>query len=168
MPHTLVIFGASGDLTSRKLIPALYELHRKRRLPVPTRIVGVSRSKFSDDQWRAALRETTQEFTGERFAAALWDEFAANIFYLPGDLNQASDFDKLNQYLDELDGADGAQRLFYLATHPALYAAAVEQLGQAGAACESCGARRLVVEKPFGVDYRTASELNRALHAVFR
>jgi glucose-6-phosphate 1-dehydrogenase len=168
VPHTLVIFGASGDLTSRKLIPALYELHRKGRLPDQTRIVGVSRTALSSDTWRTALEKTTKEYKGQRFDKSPWDEFASCISYFPADLKDEEAFAALAPYLDQLDGGEGVDRLFYLATHPALYGAAVERLQQIGADDESSGARRLVVEKPFGVDYDSAAELNRALHAVFR
>ena len=72
MPHTLVIFGASGDLTRRKLIPALYALHRKNRLPDQTRIVGVSRTSIPSDEWRSMLRESTEEFDAGGFASETW------------------------------------------------------------------------------------------------
>ncbi len=75
MSHTIVIFGASGDLTSRKLIPALYSLHKKDRLPDDTRIVGFSRTPFSHDQWRTQLGESSREFVGEDFDADDWAEF---------------------------------------------------------------------------------------------
>ena len=88
MAHTMVIFGASGDLTSRKLIPALYELHRKKRLPADTRIVGVARTKFTDDQWRKSLHDTTKEFAGKNFDEVTWNSFAPSIFYHPGDIGQ--------------------------------------------------------------------------------
>jgi len=84
MPHTLVIFGASGDLTSRKLIPALYSLYHKKRLPKGTRIVGVARTKFTSEAWRQELAASTQKFADKDFDAATWEAFAANIFYQNG------------------------------------------------------------------------------------
>ena len=104
MAHTIVIFGASGDLTTRKLIPALYELHRKKRLPENTRIVGFSRTQFSHDAWRGKLAETTAQFVGKHFDAAIWQQFAASIFYQPGDIGNADDFPPLASFLASLDG----------------------------------------------------------------
>ncbi len=86
MSQTIVIFGASGDLTSRKLVPALYELHRKKRLPEETRIVGFSRTPLSDEAWRAKLAESTAHFVGDHFDPASWETFAPWLFYQPGDI----------------------------------------------------------------------------------
>src|SRR5262245_21362779 len=104
MAHSLVIFGASGDLTSRKLIPALYSLHKKGRLPKDTRIVGVSRTKFSSEAWHDQLSTTTQEFAGKEFDASTWQAFAASVFYQPGDIDNAEHFAALTKFLDRLEG----------------------------------------------------------------
>jgi glucose-6-phosphate 1-dehydrogenase len=167
MPHTIVIFGASGDLTSRKLIPALYSLHRKGRLPKSTRIVGVSRTKFTSEAWRGELTQTTQKFAGKEFDAAAWAAFAANIFYHPGDIDQPADFLALSKLLDELEGGAATTRVYYLSTAPSLYATAIANLGAANLADETYGVRRVVIEKPFGTDLKSAQELNRATHQVF-
>jgi glucose-6-phosphate 1-dehydrogenase len=167
MAHTVVIFGASGDLTSRKLIPALYSLHVKGRLPPATRIVGVARTPFTHEAWRQQLTETTQKFAGEEFNAATWQVFAASIFYHRGDIDQAPSFAELAKVLDGLEGPAGAMRLYYLATSPALYAAAIGQLGASGLADESRGVRRIVIEKPFGTDLASAEALNKETHQVF-
>ena len=103
MSHTMVIFGASGDLTSRKLIPALYRLFQRKRLPPNTRILGVARSQFSDEEWRAQLRTTSEKFLKKAFDPAVWDEFAQGIHYLPGDVNSGEDFRKLNERCVELE-----------------------------------------------------------------
>ncbi len=116
MAHTIVIFGASGDLTSRKLVPALYELHRKGRLPEDTRIVGFSRTEFTDETWREKLAETTRHFAGARFDAAVWSEFAPSISYHPGDIDDAEAFRSLGTYLAELDGDTDVTRVYYLST----------------------------------------------------
>ena len=100
---TLVIFGASGDLTSRKLVPALFALFHKSRLPVQTRIVGFSRTQFTDDQWRTSLAETTAKFVGQDFSKEEWDRFADGIHYQPGDISQRDDFVALAKRLDELE-----------------------------------------------------------------
>jgi glucose-6-phosphate 1-dehydrogenase len=167
MPHTLVIFGASGDLTSRKLIPALYSLFHKGRLPKPTRIVGVARTKFTNEAWRQELEESTRKFAGKQFDPATWQQFAANVFYQPGDIDKPDDFKALAKLLDELEGGQATTRVYYLATAPGLYATAIGNLGTAGLADESRGVRRIVIEKPFGTDLKTAQELNRATHEVF-
>src|SRR5262245_49677899 len=166
MPHTVIIFGASGDLTSRKLIPALYSLFHKGRLPQGTRIVGVSRSKFTHEAWRTELAASTQKFAGKEFNPAKWQEFAANVFYQPGDIDKPEDFKALAAMLDELEGSQPTTRLYYLATAPSLYAPAITHFGRAGLADESRGVRRIVIEKPFGSDLKSAQELNRVTHEV--
>ncbi|MCC9604518.1 glucose-6-phosphate dehydrogenase [Blastopirellula sp. JC732] len=166
MSHTIVIFGASGDLTSRKLIPALYLLHKKGRLPESTRVVGVARTEFSHDAWREDLEQTTQKFTGDSFDAAAWNTFASQVYYQPGDLQKSDDMDRLASFLNELDGG-GATRIYYLSTMPKLYPIAVEMIGAAGMADQSQGPRRVVIEKPFGTDLTTAQQLNARVHKVF-
>src|SRR6186713_2204504 len=99
MPHTFVIFGASGNLTSLKLIPALFRLHQKGRLPQPMQIVGFSRSEFSHEAWREALRESTEAQLKDRFDAVEWKAFAKTIFYHRGDIEQLEDFRKLREFL---------------------------------------------------------------------
>jgi glucose-6-phosphate 1-dehydrogenase len=167
MSTTIVIFGASGDLTSRKLVPALYMLFRKRRLPEATRIVGFSRSKFAHDAWREKLSATTAEFAGREFDKDSWSEFAKSIFYQPGDIGQKDDFTALAKTLDELENNQSATRLYYLATAPQFYKPAIEHLGAAGLADESRGVRRIVIEKPFGTDLKSAQKLNETVHRVF-
>jgi glucose-6-phosphate 1-dehydrogenase len=167
MPYSLVIFGASGDLTSRKLIPALYLLHKKGRLPKGTRIVGVARTKFTHDAWREDLAASTQKYLKAAFDPATWQAFAANIYYQPGDIDKAEDFAGLGKLLDELEGGQATTRLYYLATAPSLYAMAIAHLGAAALADESHGIRRVVIEKPFGTDLKTAQELNHQTHLVF-
>lgn len=132
MPNSIVIFGASGDLTSRKLIPALFSLCRKERLPPGTRIVGFARSKFSHDEWRKQLTETTQKFAGDGWDAAAWQEFVKTIYYHPGDIGQAADFKVLAELLEELEQGRPSTRLYYLSTAPQFYEPAVAQLGAAG------------------------------------
>ncbi len=168
MAHTIVIFGASGDLTSRKLIPALYALHRKGRLPSDVRIVGFSRTPYSRDQWRQRLAESTARFLKETFDAAAWQSFAPSIFYHAGDVGSQRDFISLRGFLEELEGPAGASRIYYLSTAPRFYEPAIAQLGKAGMAEQAAGARRIVVEKPFGADLASARELNAFVHQVFQ
>jgi len=167
MAHTFIIFGASGDLTQRKLIPALYHLHRKGRLPEETQIVGFSRTEFSHEQWRAKLRESTTQFDGEVEDTA-WKAFAESIYYHPGDIGEPGDFESLKAFLDRRESDASCTRVYYLATAPKFYEQAVEQLGMSGLARqEDCGPRRVVIEKPFGTDLPSAHRLNEAVHAVF-
>ena len=168
MSHTIVIFGASGDLTSRKLVPALYNLMRSGSLPADTRIVGFSRTPMSDDEWRASLRESTAQHCGcAPLDDASWREFAARIFYQPGDISQATDFAALDARLSGLEGSGEATRVYYLATAPQFYAPVVTAIGAHGMAAETRGPRRIVVEKPFGTDLESARALNAHLHSVF-
>lgn len=168
MSHTIVIFGASGDLTSRKLIPALYKLFQKKRLPQPTRIVGVSRSRFESEQWREELAKTTEEFVRNAFDAESWGEFAKNIHYHAGDISRPEDFQSLKEFLDKLEGDVKTDRVYYLSTMPQLYEPAILQLGNSPLASEARGRRRIVIEKPFGTDLATARHLNHVVHSVFR
>jgi glucose-6-phosphate 1-dehydrogenase len=168
MSQTIVIFGASGDLTSRKLVPALYELHRKRRLPEGTRIVGFSRTPLADEAWRAKLAQSTSHFVGGNFDRASWETFAPCLFYHPGDIGKPDDFTALAARLDRFDGPDRGGRIFYLATAPEFYEPAIARLGVSGLARQEGPCRRIVVEKPFGVDLASARRLNEAVHAVFR
>jgi glucose-6-phosphate 1-dehydrogenase len=168
MPHSLVIFGASGDLTSRKLIPALYLLHRKGRLPEDSAIVGVSRSPYTHEQWREMLAQTTARFIGDAYDPAAWSEFAKSIYYFPGDVMNVDDFHKLAAFLPEVESGGACARLYYLATMPSLYESAIEHLGEVGLAKEAGGPRRIVIEKPFGVDLATARQLNEVVHDVFQ
>lgn len=168
MPHTVVIIGASGDLTSRKLIPALYRLYCQRRLPDQTRVVGISRTEHSHDAWRNELSEAARKYLKSNFVAESWAEFARNLFYLPGDVQEESTFHRLRETLSEIEGGVASTRLYYLSTLPALYPIAIERLGAAGLTTEENGPRRIVVEKPFGVDLESATALNQTLHHAFK
>ena len=166
MDKTLVIFGASGDLTRRKLIPALYSLHCKGRLPKNTRIVGVSRRPYSSEEWRGMLSKTTAEFNSRDFATDKWAEFEKSIQYIPGDVTKPEDMVRLADSLKELDGQT-AERVYYLSTKPAIYEPIIENLGDAGLADQTAGKRRVVIEKPIGTNLNTANALNEKVHNVF-
>lgn len=168
MAHTIVIFGASGDLTSRKLVPALFRLHAKKRIPEGLRIVGVSRSPYEHEQWRASLRETTSKFMGDEFDSVAWDAFSDSVYYHPGDIQKAEDFQKLASFLGEIEGEDHEGRVYYLSTMPQLYETAAKQLGDAGLADDTDGYRRVIIEKPFGTDRASAETLNQSIQRVFR
>lgn len=168
MSDSIVIFGASGDLTSRKLIPALFRLFHKKRLPEGSRIVGVSRSVFDHQQWRDSLRDAVAKHLGDDFNSETWNAFASNLYYQAGDIRDADSFQKLGQFLDSLETEKDAGRLYYLSTMPQLYAEAIGQLGAAGLANDEHGFRRVIIEKPFGTDLATAKALNQSIHGVFR
>src|SRR5688572_7938903 len=144
MPHTFIIFGASGDLTQRKLIPSLYQLFRKNRLPKDTRIVGFSRTEYTYDAWRAQLKASAAKYLGDGFDATVWETFASNIYYHPGDIGRADDFKSLAQLLNFLEKSEKSTRVYYLATAPRFYEHAVEHLGCSGLADESHGPRRVI------------------------
>ncbi len=168
MADSIVIFGASGDLTSRKLIPALYQLFAKSRLPKGSRIVGVSRSEYDHEQWRNMLRETTEQFAGDQFDNETWSAFSQHIYYHPADIQSAEDFRKLASFLQSVEPDAGCGRVYYLSTMPQLYEVAIKQLGDAGLANDDKGFRRIIIEKPFGTNLRTARALNESIHHVFR
>jgi glucose-6-phosphate 1-dehydrogenase len=168
MSHTMVIFGASGDLTSRKLIPALYRQFQRGRLPKNSRIVGVARSNFTSEQWRTALGESTAQFSKADFDSASWETFVQSIYYQPADISSTDDFHRLSNFLDQIEESKPTDRTYYLSTMPQLYATAIEQLGKVGLHDDSLGHRRVVIEKPFGTDLATAQSLNESIHKTFR
>ena len=163
---TFVIFGASGDLTWRKLIPALYNLYKKDRLTECTWIVGFARRPWSDEYFQERLKEGVERFSAGTFDADTWDEFRLKLRYFQGNLGVAEDYVKLGAFLDEID-CKPANRLYYLATSPGFYERAVNYMGASGLAVEDHGLRNVVIEKPFGIDLRSAQALNQAIHAVF-
>ncbi len=168
-PTTIVIFGASGDLTWRKLVPALYNNFKKGRLSDCAHLVGFARRPYTDETFRGNLREGVAQFTPETFEPAAWESFMDRIHYFRGDLDSLGDFPKLDAFLASLENGP-ANRLYYLATAPEYYAPVVAELGAAGMAGRDEGGelwRRIVIEKPFGRDLASARELNRAVHAVF-
>ncbi len=166
MSNTLVIFGASGDLTRRKLIPALYSLHCKGRLPADTRIVGLSRREYSSEQWRNMLADSTSQFSSD-FDQSKWDAFAPLVHYDAGDITDVAQLKELNAKLVELEGGKPTSRVFYVATKPELYPAIVDNLGAAGLSSDDPRTCRVVLEKPFGTDFQTANALNEQIHSVF-
>ena len=168
---SIVIFGASGDLTRRKLIPALYNLYRKGRLWETTRIIGFARRPYTREQFRSLLLEGLKEFTPGTFDNDLWQRFAPKLDYFRGDLDNAEDYGRLAAYLEEEEQKEShhhANRLYYLATSPEYYMPAVAALGQYGMAEEINGFRNIIIEKPFGKDLNSAEELNQAVHATFK
>lgn len=165
-PFSAVIFGASGDLTQRKLIPALYNLWRKKRLPEKFVIVGVARSEYSHEAFRAKVRDAVKEFSAETYDAEKWEDFSPYIYYSRGDATDAESYKKLDEFLNE-QGEISDNRLYYLSTAPSLYAPTLDNLSAAGLTSQNDGWRRIVVEKPFGYDLASARELDDVVHAAF-
>src|SRR4051794_33132279 len=132
-PCTVVIFGASGDLTARKLIPALYHLFKEKALPTPFRVIGFARRDKTDDQWRQELRAALDQFSRTKpVDEAIWTEFSANLFYCIGDFSEREAYKKLAEQLESF-GDENLRRnlLFYLATSPSQFAEVVEHLHNA-------------------------------------
>ena len=165
---TIVILGGTGDLARRKLLPALFQLGCKGRLPENLRIVGFSRQEYSDDRFRDLMGDGVRQFGDLALRREEWSMFAKNIFYVRGDLDEPEDYTRLRQRLDELEGSDGAgNRLFYLSIAPRFFGTAVRHLGGAGLAGAGGAWRRVVIEKPFGKDLESARSLNEVVHKVF-
>lgn len=168
-PSLLVIFGASGDLTRRKLTPALYDLYCKGHLPKAFAVVGVARSPLSEDAFRQTLRRAVEEDEHRAVSTANWNDFAARLFYTSSELKKVEDFQRLDRRLGEIESqrGTGGHRLYYLAIPPGSYPEVVGLLGAAGMAKQAGVGRRIIVEKPFGHDLASARELNRCLHDGF-
>ena len=152
---TIVIMGASGDLTGRKLLPALFHLSCKGRLPAEFNVVGFARSPLSDEEFRRRMWHGVTEFGGLGSRGDEWARFEKRVHFARGDLSVADDVSRLRQRLEEIEGAaSSVNRLFFLSIAPQLYEPAIENLGLSGLAAEDRGWRRVVIEKPFGWDPR--------------
>src|SRR6266498_3215157 len=162
LPTSLVIFGASGDLTQRKLIPSLFNLFCKGRMPKMFRIVGYGGTAFSDDSFRSHIKEGMNEFSETKFTKKEWEEFASHIVYIKHGYTH-EDFVQLDAFLNEWQGEAG-NRIYYMATPPDAYPKIVELLGESNQLSEEQGYRRVVIEKPFGTDLASAQNLNEQIH----
>lgn len=163
LPTSIVIFGGSGDLTQRMLIPSLFNLFRKGRLAAPFRIVGFGKTEFTDEQYRDHLADGLKQFASFQYTAAEWGAFAANLFFHVGQYTQLGDYQALDGRLSQGE-TNGGNRMFYMATPPGLFTNIIDMLGQAGQLRETRGWRRVVIEKPFGTDLATARSLNQQIH----
>ncbi len=169
-PTTIVIFGASGDLTQRKLIPALYTLDREGRLPAEYAVIGVARTEFTDESFRDHLRAGVSENARlGRTDEAAWARFAARLRYCRGDYDDPATYSALAAQMAEMDQTcrTCGNHLFYLATPPQLYPVVVAQLGAAGLSRSGSGYVRIIIEKPFGRDLPSAQALNIQMHQAF-
>ncbi len=173
-PCSMVIFGASGDLTQRKLVPALYYLARERLLPAGFSVIGCSKTPYTHEQFRQRMRDALPKFShlpsGDD---ALLESFSRGLFYISDDFRDAKAYGQLTQLLDQLDRERGTccNRLFYLATPPSFFPVIARHLGTAGLARPKEPGKswtRIIIEKPFGRDLESARELNRVVSSVFR
>ena len=166
-PQILIIFGASGDLTQRKLVPALYQMHLDRRLPPELTIVGVARRSWEHEFFREHLRQGVEEFGGGLQSEEVWKTFAQGIYYSAGDIDNPESYQQLKALLSELDEKRGTRgnRTFYLSVAPRFFGEAAQQLGNAGM-LKDPRKTRLVIEKPFGRDLASAQVLNRVVQSV--
>ncbi len=168
----IVIFGASGDLSKRKLVPALYDLFHAGCLKRNFAVLGVGQAAWSDDEFRTTMRAGAEQSEDvDDFNAGKWDEFAAHMTYMTGDLHADATYAEITARLDKLHAqvaaGDKQNRLFYFSTPPSLAPAIVQHLGAANLHDETNGWARIVVEKPFGRDLKSAQALNAEIAAVF-
>src|SRR3984957_14483657 len=169
---TVGLFGASGDLAKRKVIPAMFDLARHNSLGPLYAIVGYARTPMNDESFRASIGDAAKNMSEIRpIDPKKWEEFASNLYYQPGEYGKAEDFAKLAQRLKELESEKrlAGNRLFYLSTPPEVYKDIVEQLGKAGLRRPTCPDSwvRIIIEKPFGRDLASAKELNKIVLNVF-
>jgi glucose-6-phosphate 1-dehydrogenase len=163
--QAIVIFGASGDLTHRKLLPAFYHLYLEGMLPERFAIVGYARTPYTDDEFRDSARDAVKEFGRNAPAGEVWSDFADHLRYVQGEFAVPGAMDHIVDELDRVDGMHGTQghRFFYAATPPAAYPDIVARVGETDLAAGA----RIVFEKPFGHDLESARALNAAIHDVF-
>ena len=163
-PQCIVIFGASGDLTHRKLIPALFELFRQRRLPSEFAVLGCARRPWSDEEFREQMAAALAEEIASHPIA--WEQFAAGLFYESVDLQQPDHLVRLGERLEAIDRlrATRGNRTFYLSVSPDFYGSGCRALAAAGLLSDP-ERSRVVIEKPFGRDYASAQELNQVVQA---
>jgi glucose-6-phosphate 1-dehydrogenase len=166
-PLILTIFGASGDLTQRKLVPSLYALKQEGRLPPELTIVGVARREWTHDYFRQQMREGIEQFSTGIGKEELWQDFAEGLYYFPANMEEMESYEKLKEFLAELDGKRGTRgnRVFYLAVSPKFFPPALKNLGATGM-LEDPIKHRVVIEKPFGKDLSSAQALNQVVKKV--
>lgn len=173
-PCAMVILGAHGDLTKRKLLPALYALYIQDLLPAGFAVVGMSRTKMTDEEFRNSMKESIQKFaTDLNFDEKVWNRFASAIYYRSSNFGKEEGFADLVSLLKELEEKHGTQgnNMFYFSTPPSLYMDIVDRLAESGLGESKPGLAapwpRIVVEKPFGRDLKSAVELDKHIHATF-
>ncbi|HKU27719.1 MAG TPA: glucose-6-phosphate dehydrogenase, partial [Candidatus Sulfotelmatobacter sp.] len=168
-PCILVIFGATGDLTRRKLIPALYDLACVGCMSPHFDIVGIGRKPISDDQFRQDLKEAASHSKDARnFSIEGWNDFAHRITYFRADSDEPNSYSKIRQRVEEMQSRGASQNvLFYLATPASVFSETIRGIGEAKLNQNEHGWTRIIIEKPFGSDLKSAEELNRTVTSVF-
>jgi glucose-6-phosphate 1-dehydrogenase len=170
-PFSLVIFGASGDLTRRKIMPSVYRLFVNNLLPEDFAVIGAARREMGEAAFREAMCEAVKAGVGDAFTHASWEEFSGRLYYHRVDYQDTASCSTLKLKLSEIESrhATAGNRIFYLAVPPTVYAGTATGLGEAGlAAPYDGGYTHIVIEKPFGRDLGSARELNHALRAHFQ
>ncbi len=170
-PCIMVIFGATGDLTHRKLLPALYNLALEVPLPAGFSVVGFARRPYSDEEFRQQALDSINAYSRQKpVNLQVWDSFASGIHYLQSSFNDPAGYERLNNMLNALDQERGTSgnRIFYLSTPPSQYPEIIQRLGAAGLNKNRKGWTRIIIEKPFGHDLASARELNRQVGKVFK
>jgi glucose-6-phosphate 1-dehydrogenase len=168
-PAAMVIFGGTGDLTARKLFPALYNLVKSKLLSSDFAVIGVGRNDYTDEQYRQIMSDNLQKFATSTVDPQLRDWLLERVYYVSGDFKNPALYTRLTQKLAEIDKKHNTQGnyFFYLATSPAFFGDIVNHLGESELACEKDGHwRRVVFEKPFGNDLESAKALNRHVSKV--
>lgn len=165
---SIIIFGVTGDLARRKLLPALYNNLKKGRLPDNVKIVGTGRRDWSLDDMVKHTHDSLQEFAKDIYEEKLWEEFKGMLSYALVDLPQPDTYENLKSHLAEVEEGQEANRLYYLSIAPEYFDDAMKNLGKHDMAKENGGWRRIVIEKPFGYDLGTAQKLNKVVHSVFQ
>jgi glucose-6-phosphate 1-dehydrogenase len=170
-PCVIVIFGAAGDLTKRKLIPALYNLACSGLLPKEFAVVGFARSEMNTEDFRQKMSHDIHSFSTSEVDSKIWDDFGQKLYYLPGDFQEAAAYQQLKALLAHVDQecSTRGNYLYYLATPHTAFGQIVQQLGDSGLVREEQGCwRRVIIEKPFGHDLESARALNRDVNHVLR
>ncbi len=162
-PVSIVIFGASGDLTQRKLVPSLFNLFHKERVPREFRIVGYGNTAFTDEQFRAHLKDGMDEFAPYKYDNEEWEKFASHVHYQQGRYTDLADFKRLGNLLKDMENGL-TNRIYYMATPPGVFPNIIDLLGLTDQLGEQNGWRRVVIEKPFGTDFASAHSLNEQIH----
>tara|TARA_Y100000385_G_scaffold133663_1_gene138760 strand:+ start:48 stop:1601 length:1554 start_codon:yes stop_codon:yes gene_type:complete len=171
-PTVVVIFGASGDLTARKLIPAIFNLGVDNLLPGEFHLIGYGRKPIEDDDFRALMDEAIEEHSRRPLNKEIWERVRQNMSYYSGGYDEAAAFDSLAEKIDAIEKGLGrdVQRMFYISTPPSVFEPIIKNLGSSGMAKAHVGtklASKVVIEKPFGRDLESAHELNEVISSVF-
>ena len=172
-PTVVVIFGASGDLTARKLIPAVFNLSYDNLLPADFYLVGYGRKPIPDEEFRKLAADAIKEFSRRELNEGVWGRIASNTSYVAGGYDEPAAFDRLAQHIAEIEKKIGreVQALFYISTPPSVFAPILLNLGKSGLAAKHLGQphqSKVIIEKPFGRDLKSAQELNADIRSVFQ